>query len=252
MDERSLIEYVTRQRWYGAKSRTVSHSEVLDTVTSGRSSRSCRSRSSRCATTPERTTSTSCSLGRRRGRPVDGLAEDAGIARELVSAMRAGLTLQGSEGVAEFTPGRGLLRAGPRARRGAARLLRAVEHLGRLRRRADPQGLPPARARDQPGARDAALPHRARLPEHPRARRLVRVLGRAAHRHARAPAGVRRRRDRRLGARARRDRVRARELPRPARTARRGDRAHAHRARRRRRTTPRSRPRSRASSRSGC
>ena len=33
MDERSLIEYVTRQRWYGAKSRTVSHSEVLDTVT---------------------------------------------------------------------------------------------------------------------------------------------------------------------------------------------------------------------------
>ena len=33
MDEQSLIEYVTRQRWYGAKSRTVSHSEVLDTVT---------------------------------------------------------------------------------------------------------------------------------------------------------------------------------------------------------------------------
>ena len=33
MDERALIEYVTRQRWYGSKSRTVSHSEVLDTVT---------------------------------------------------------------------------------------------------------------------------------------------------------------------------------------------------------------------------
>src|SRR5215472_12158864 len=32
MDETALIEYVTRQRWYGAKSRTVSHSEVLDTV----------------------------------------------------------------------------------------------------------------------------------------------------------------------------------------------------------------------------
>ena len=30
MDERALIEYVTQQRWYGAKSRTVSHSEVLD------------------------------------------------------------------------------------------------------------------------------------------------------------------------------------------------------------------------------
>ena len=33
MDERDLIEYVTRQRWYGAKSRTVSHSDILDTVT---------------------------------------------------------------------------------------------------------------------------------------------------------------------------------------------------------------------------
>ena len=33
VDENALIEYVTRQRWYGAKSRTVSHSEVLDTVT---------------------------------------------------------------------------------------------------------------------------------------------------------------------------------------------------------------------------
>ena len=28
-----MIEYVTQQRWYGAKSRTVAHSEVLDTVT---------------------------------------------------------------------------------------------------------------------------------------------------------------------------------------------------------------------------
>ena len=33
VDEQTLIEHVTRQRWYGAKSRTVSHSAVLDTVT---------------------------------------------------------------------------------------------------------------------------------------------------------------------------------------------------------------------------
>ena len=33
MEENALIEYVTRQRWYGAKSKTVSHSEVLDTIT---------------------------------------------------------------------------------------------------------------------------------------------------------------------------------------------------------------------------
>jgi hypothetical protein len=31
-DERELIEYVTKQRWYGAKSRAVAHSQVLDSV----------------------------------------------------------------------------------------------------------------------------------------------------------------------------------------------------------------------------
>ena len=47
--------------------------------------------------------------------------------------------------------------------------------LDRLRRRADPQGVPPARGGREPGARDAPLPHRARLPQHRRARRLVRL-----------------------------------------------------------------------------
>ena len=32
VDENALIEHVTRQRWYGAKSRSVSHAELLDTV----------------------------------------------------------------------------------------------------------------------------------------------------------------------------------------------------------------------------
>ena len=32
MDSNELIEYVTQQRWYGAKSRTVSHADVLDSV----------------------------------------------------------------------------------------------------------------------------------------------------------------------------------------------------------------------------
>src|SRR3954467_11133670 len=105
MDEQSLIEYVTRQRWYGAKSRTVSHSEGLDT-----------------GTIPQAEPQLSLALVEMRfdtgahdiyqllvsgggdGAPSDGLAEDAGLAREIVSAMRAGVTLQGSEGVAEFTP----------------------------------------------------------------------------------------------------------------------------------------------------
>ncbi len=33
VNEQQLIEYVTEQRWYGSKSRTVAHSQVLDLVT---------------------------------------------------------------------------------------------------------------------------------------------------------------------------------------------------------------------------
>ena len=164
--------------------------------------------------------------------------------------MRAGLTLQGSEGVAEFSPAEDFSALGREL--GAVRLVSSEQSnssvvfddalILKVFRRLEP-GI-------NPELEMLRFLDRAGLPQHPGARRLVRVLGRPAHRDARAPAGVRRRRDRRLGARARRDRVRARELPRPAGTARRGDRAHAHRARRRRERSRRSRPRSRASSRS--
>ena len=69
-----------------------------------------------------------------------------------------------------------------------------------------PEGLPPPGGGRQPRARDAALPDRARLPEHRRADRLVRLHGRAHGRDARRRAGLRRGRARRLGARARRAR----------------------------------------------
>ena len=75
-----------------------------------------RSSSSRCATTPARTTSTSCCTARRRSTA----SSDPAAARELVHAMRAGLTLQGDEGTVEFRPvegfaglGRELLDARP-------------------------------------------------------------------------------------------------------------------------------------------
>src|SRR3954451_21212625 len=104
LDEAQLIEYVTQQRWYGAKSRSVSHAEVLDSVVL-------------------RTTEPQLALAlvemrydtgahdiyqlpySMRGDEIEinGL-EDAHLARELVSAMRSGLTLQGAEGVAEFAP----------------------------------------------------------------------------------------------------------------------------------------------------
>jgi maltokinase len=105
MDEQALIEYVTQQRWYGAKSRTVSHSEVLDTITI----RQAEPRLT-LALVELRYDTGAHDLyqllfsGSADELPFDGLAEDAGITREIVSAMRAGLTLQGAQGVAEFRP----------------------------------------------------------------------------------------------------------------------------------------------------
>src|SRR5262249_18684651 len=100
-DERALIEYVTEQRWYGAKSRWVAHSQVLDSVVL-------------------RKTDPQFALALIEMRydtgahdiyqllyalhggelQIDGL-ETPQLALELVSAMRSGLTLQGAEGVVE-------------------------------------------------------------------------------------------------------------------------------------------------------
>ena len=101
-DEQQLIDYVTEQRWYGSKSRTVSHSQVLDTVTLH-------------STDPEYALAlveirfdtgahdiyqllVSCSDGEPQ---LDGL-QDPALARELVHAIRGSLTLQGEDGVVEF------------------------------------------------------------------------------------------------------------------------------------------------------
>src|SRR5436305_9922209 len=105
MDEQSLIEYVTRQRWYGAKSRTVSHSEVLETVTvrQAEPQLSLALVEMRFDTGAHEIYQLLVS-GDTEDAAFDGLAEDAGIAREIVSAMRTRVTLQGSEGVVEFSP----------------------------------------------------------------------------------------------------------------------------------------------------
>ncbi|HJU37229.1 MAG TPA: phosphotransferase [Gaiellaceae bacterium] len=105
MHERTLIDYVTRQRWYGSKSRAVSHSEVLDTVTIRQAEPQLT-----LALVEMRFDTGAHEIyqllfsGSTGGRVFDGLAEDAGIAREIVSAMRSGQTLQGAQGVAEFRP----------------------------------------------------------------------------------------------------------------------------------------------------
>jgi maltokinase len=104
VDEQQLIEYVTDQRWYGSKSRTVSHSQVLDLVALRRAD-------------PEYVLALveirfdtgahdiyQLLIARTDGElRLDGL-EDPALARELVHAIRASLTLQGDEGVVELRP----------------------------------------------------------------------------------------------------------------------------------------------------
>jgi maltokinase len=115
-NELAVIEYVTKQRWYGAKSRAVTHSEVLDSV--------------ELRTTDPHFTLELVEMRYDTGAhdiyqllhgdtEIDGLEHPA-AARELVHAMRAGLTLQGTEGTVEFRPvegfaglGRELLDARP-------------------------------------------------------------------------------------------------------------------------------------------
>jgi maltokinase len=99
-DEQAVIEYVTKQRWYGAKSRAVAHSQVLDAV--------------ELRTTKPSFTLELVEMRYETGahdiyqllhgeQEIDGLEHPA-AARELVHAMRAGLTLQGTEGTIEFRP----------------------------------------------------------------------------------------------------------------------------------------------------
>ena len=105
MDETALIDYVTRQRWYGAKSRTVSHAGMLDAVTIR------QAEPQLTLTLVEMRFDTGAHeiyqvlfSGDGEDVPFDALADDAGSAREIVSAMRTGLQLQGAEGVTEFSP----------------------------------------------------------------------------------------------------------------------------------------------------
>jgi maltokinase len=102
VSEQELIDYITDQRWYGSKSRAVSHSEVLDRVVLRDAD-------------PEyllALVEIRFDTGAREiyqlliacddsALQLDGL-QDPALARELVHAIRSGLTLQGEEGVVEF------------------------------------------------------------------------------------------------------------------------------------------------------
>jgi|SRR5579862_273659 len=96
MDSNALIEHVTRQRWFGAKTRTVSHAEVLDSVVVR-------------SVEPELTLDL---VGLRYDTGAHDIYQlfsgaEAEVARELLSAMRSTLKLQGTEGVIDFQPAAG-------------------------------------------------------------------------------------------------------------------------------------------------
>jgi maltokinase len=102
-DEQGLIDYVTHQRWYGAKSRTVAHAALLESVVlrTAEPQLALALIELRYETGAHDLYQLLYAL--REGElAVDGLAEDPALARELVSAMRTGLTLQGAEGIVEF------------------------------------------------------------------------------------------------------------------------------------------------------
>jgi maltokinase len=104
VDEREVIDYITQQRWYGAKSRAVLHAKLLDSVV--------------LRTTEPQFALALVELVYETGAhdiyqllysqrddevELDGL-DLPQLSRELVSAMRSGLTLQGAEGIVEFRP----------------------------------------------------------------------------------------------------------------------------------------------------
>ena len=110
MNANALVEHVTQQRWYGAKSRTVAHADVLDSVVI-------------------RSVEPKLTLD------LVGLTYDTGahdvyqlfsgaeteVARELVSAMRSTLKLHGTVGAIDFRPAEDFARLGQDI--GAARLV---------------------------------------------------------------------------------------------------------------------------------
>ena len=105
IDEQQLIEYVTEQRWYGSKSRAVSHSQVLDTVTlrSTDPEYALALVEIRFDTGAHDIYQLLVSSPSDDGLQLDGL-DDPALARELVHAIRGSMTLQGEDGVVEFRP----------------------------------------------------------------------------------------------------------------------------------------------------
>ncbi len=216
LDEESLRDWVQHQRWYASKSRAVTGIEIVEAVALSEDPPLFLALvQTRFATGTHELYQLPLAL-----RPSD---EDVGAAGAIARTREwtAYDALAEPARLLELVLRHGLGRARSRPPRAAsastaptgvatvaedatvrADRRRAVELLARDRRSARAEGVPQARAGRQPRARDAPLPHRAGLPQHRGAARLVRLRRPGAGRDAGRRAAIPARRGRRLGARA--------------------------------------------------
>ena len=254
LDQDALRDWVVGQRWFASKARDVTHVDVLEASRCARSRRCSCSRWSRRASrghARDLPGAARLAAGRRgleRARDHASPAADRlRRARRPRARARAAAPhaqrLRGHRGGghAALPLGRVGGRRPRRHGRRAAGRRRAVELVARLRRGADPEGVP---------ALEPGVNPELELLRFLSARGFQNIAplygwyeyeGRFIDATLADPAAVLRRRARRLGAGARRDRVRPGRLPRPPARARRGDRPDALGAR-----LGRSRPRVRA------
>src|SRR5262249_20103488 len=103
IDEPQLLEWVTQQRWFGAKSRAVAHARILDRV----ELRAAEPKLGLALAEIRYETGAHAMYQLLYADDtMDGL-EQPGLARELMSALRSGLTIQGADGIGEFKPAEG-------------------------------------------------------------------------------------------------------------------------------------------------
>ena len=246
LDEETLAEWLLGQRWFGSKARDVAHVRVLDLLTLARRPAAAgRPRSSRRASPPARTSSTSCCSSLREG-----------VAGEDVDRLRRAAP-PSIDALADPQRLRGARRPAARARRGRRRardghlpLARRRRAAARRRRRARAWAPSSRTPRSSSTTRSCSRPSAASRPGDNPELEMLRFLterGFDEHRAARAAGtqyegelmdatlgvvqALRRRRARRLGAGARRARATTRALRRAPARARRGHRPDAHRAR---------------------
>jgi maltokinase len=111
-DEQTLLDWVTQQRWFGAKSRPVAQARVLDRVALRTADPQFGLALAEIRYETGAHDIYQLLYAQREGEDmIDGL-EDPALAREIVSAIRSGLTVQGEQGIVEFRPVEGFAALG--------------------------------------------------------------------------------------------------------------------------------------------